>query len=184
MNRSMLAGATAATLLAVPASAEAHVTLNPREATAGSFSVLAVRVPNERDNKDTVKVDVRLPDGIFFLSYKKARGWKTTLTREQLDRPVDLEGFQVDEQFTRVTWTGRPKRGGIIRPDQFEEFPLSLRVPDGKPGDFLAFPAVQTYRGGEKVRWVGAPDADEPAPRVKLLAPQAESSASGKVLPR
>lgn len=184
MNRSLLAVATAATVLAVPATASAHVTVNPREATAGSFSVLTVRVPNERDDKGTVKVDVRLPDGIYFLSYKKVRGWKTTLTRSKLDQPVNLEGFPIEEQFTRVVWTGRPKRGGIIRPDQFEEFPLSLRVPQGKAGDFLTFPSIQTYRGGERVRWTGAPDSDEPAPRVKLLAPEAETARTAKVLPR
>jgi hypothetical protein len=76
-----------------------------------------------------------------------------------------------------VVWTGNRKKGGIIRPDQFEEFPLSVRVPDGNAGDDLVFRAFQTYRGGEKVRWTGAPDSDTPAPRVKLLAP-AEASAA------
>jgi hypothetical protein len=74
-----------------------------------------------------------------------------------------------------VVWTGNRKKGGIIRPDQFEEFPLSVRVPDGNAGDDLVFRAIQTYRGGEKVRWTGAPDSDTPAPRVKLLAPAEES---------
>jgi hypothetical protein len=66
--------------------------------------------------------------------------------------------------------------GGIIRPDQFEEFPLSVRVPDGTPGDELVFKAIQTYRGGEKVRWTGAPDAETPAPRVTLTAPAATTA--------
>jgi Domain of unkown function (DUF1775) len=88
--------------------------------------------------------------------------------------PVTLEGLQVDREITRVVWTGNPKKGGIIRPDQFEEFPLSARVPDGNAGDDLVFRAFQTYRGGEKVSWTGAPGSDTPAPRVKLLAPAAE----------
>ena len=44
-------------------------------------------------------------------------------------------------------------------------------------GDVLAFPAVQTYRGGEKVRWTGAPSSDTPAPRVTLTAPPAGAAA-------
>lgn len=44
-------------------------------------------------------------------------------------------------------------------------------MPEGEPGSFLTFRAYQTYRGGERVAWTGAPDADTPAPRVKLLAP-------------
>jgi uncharacterized protein YcnI len=161
-------------ILAVPATASAHVTVNPGEAPAGGFRVLNVRVPNERDNKGTVKVELRLPDGFYFLSYKKVAGWKVKLTREALDTPVDLGGFSVSERFTRIVWKGNPKRGGIIRPDQFEEFPISVRIPDGYPGDQLVFPAFQTYRGGERVAWTGGPDADQPAPRVTLTAPVEE----------
>lgn len=171
MRKPVLAAAVAAAVLAAPAAAQAHVTLNPREATAGAFQVLTVRVPNERDTKGTVKVDVRFPDGFYFLSYKKVPGWKVKIFREKLDRPVEREGLKITEQISRVTWTGNRKKGGIIRPGQFEEFPISVQVPEGEAGSFLTFRAFQTYRGGERVAWTGAPDADTPAPRVRLLAP-------------
>jgi periplasmic copper chaperone A len=174
MRKSLIAAGAAAAILAAPAVASAHVTVNPREAAAGGFTVLNVRVPNERDNKGTVKVDLRLPDGFYFLSYKKVPGWKVKLTRKKLDTPVDLGGFSVSERFTRIVWTGNPNKGGIIRPDQFEEFPISVRMPDGNAGDQLVFPAFQTYRGGERVAWTGGPDADEPAPRITLTAPVEE----------
>jgi uncharacterized protein YcnI len=177
MRGTTIAATAAAFAMALPATAAAHVTLNPRTAEPGAFTVLTVRVPNERDHKGTVKVDLRLPDGFYFLSYKKVHGWKTKLTRSRLDTPVDLEGFSVDQQFTRVVWKGNRKKGGIIRPDQFEEFPISVRVPDGTPGDALVFKAIQTYRGGEKVRWTGAPDSETPAPRVTLTAPAAATHA-------
>ena len=89
-------------------------------------------------------------------------GWKVTLTRKRLDPPIDLGGFSVSERFTRIVWTGNRKRGGIIRPNQYEEFPLFVRIPDGNPGDQLVFPAFQTYRGGEREAWTGGPDADHP----------------------
>jgi uncharacterized protein len=38
----------------------------------------------------------------------------------------------------------------------------------GKAGQTLTFKALQTYSNGDVVRWIGAPDADEPAPRVQL----------------
>ena len=43
-------------------------------------------------------------------------------------------------------------------------------MPDGKPGSEVTFKALQTYQGGEVVRWIGPPDADEPAPTVTLTA--------------
>ena len=47
------------------------------------------------------------------------------------------------------------------------EFPLSVGVP-GKSGDTLTFKALQTYDNGDVVRWIGAPDADEPAPTITI----------------
>ena len=52
-----------------------------------------------------------------------------------------------------------------------------MGVPD-KAGGTLAFKAVQTYSNGEVVRWIGPPDADEPAPQVKLTSAPAEEGAA------
>jgi uncharacterized protein YcnI len=97
-------------------------------------------------------------------------GWTAKLTKTKLDKPVTIEGLKINREVSRIVWTGDRKQG-IIEPDQFEEFPLSVRMPDSVPGTELVFRAIQTYEGGEKVRWAGAEDADEPAPRVTLTAP-------------
>ena len=64
-----------------------------------------------------------------------------------------------------------PRRDRIA-PSQFQDFPLSVRVPDGAAGTQLVFRAFQTYQGGERVAWTGAPDADEPGPRVTSWRPR------------
>ena len=56
--------------LAVPASA--HVTVQPNEAVAESFSKFVVRVPNEQDDASTVKVQVELPP-LAFTSFQDVR---------------------------------------------------------------------------------------------------------------
>jgi periplasmic copper chaperone A len=166
--------AVAAATLALPAAAGAHVTLQPGSVTAGSFTKVDVRVPNERDNKGTIKVDVRLPDGFYFLSYQKVPGWKARVFKEKLDQPVNLGGFEVDEQYTRVVWRAKKPKRDRIAPGQFQDFPLSVRVPNGDAGSELVFRAFQTYQRGERVAWTGAPDSDAPAPRVTLTAAQPE----------
>ena len=170
-----IAAVTAAAALAVPAAASAHVTLQPGTVTAGSFSKVDVRVPNERDDKGTIKVDLRLPDGFYFLSYQKVPGWKARVFKQKRDKPVDLGGFSVDERYTRIVWRAKKPKRDRIAPGQFQDFPLSVRVPDGAPGTQIAFRAFQTYQGGERVAWTGAPDADQPAPRVTLLAAQEDA---------
>jgi len=171
MNKTVIAAVVVGSL-AVPAAAGAHVTLQPGSVTAGSFTKVDVRVPNERDNKGTIKVDLRLPDGFYFLSYQKVPGWKVRVFKRKLDQPVDLGGFSVDERFTRAVWKARKPRRDRIAPGQFQDFPLSVRVPDGAAGSQLVFRAFQTYQRGERVAWTGAPDAEKPAPRLTLLAPE------------
>ena len=123
----------------VPA-ASAHVTVNPNEVPAGSFSRFAVRVPTERPNADTTKVVLQLPEGLAFVSFQPKPGWTRTVTMVKLAKPVtNDEGETVTERIGTVTW-----EGGKIAPGEFDEFGLSAKVPD-TAGQTLVFPAVQTY---------------------------------------
>jgi uncharacterized protein YcnI len=173
----------AAAALWAPAAAGAHVTLQPDSAPAGGFARLDVRVPNERDDAGTIKVDVQMPPGVATASYEPVPGWTVKVTRERLDEPIDVHGEEVTEQVARVTWTGNPRRGGIIEPGQFQDFGLSLRIPDGEAGEQLTFKALQTYQGGEIVRWIGPADSEEPAPLVTLAAGEEEHGAEPAATP-
>jgi uncharacterized protein YcnI len=157
--------AVLAAALALPATASAHVTLQPTTAPAGGYTRLDVRVPNERDDAGTVKVDVQFPEGFEFASYEPRAGWKTTVRRS-------------GDRVTRITWSG-----GVIEPGQFVDFGLSLRMPEGQPGDKLTFKALQTYEGGEVVRWIGPEDAEEPAPVVTLTAAEGGDTAASHDAP-
>lgn len=160
MNRMLLAATVAAGVAgALPAAASAHVTLQPKQAAAGSFTVERVRVPNERDDATTTKVAVQLPAGFTAVSYEPVAGWRAAVKRE---------GGQV----RLVTFTATSKDAGI-EPGQFRDFPLSMQIP-GKAGDTLTFKALQTYSDGQVVRWIGAPDADKPAPQVAVTAAAGE----------
>jgi uncharacterized protein YcnI len=168
VRRSILVAAVA--LLLAPAAAQAHVTLQPDTAPAGGFTRLDVRVPNERDDAGTTKVDVQLPPGFIAASYEPVPGWKVKVTRSKADEPIDTgEGLKSDTQVSRITWTGDGKQG-IVEPGEFQDFGLSLKMPEGQAGDKLTFKALQTYDDGQVVRWIGPEDADEPAPVVTLEA--------------
>jgi periplasmic copper chaperone A len=175
IGRYILATALAAVLAIAPA-AVAHVTLQPEEAPAGGFTRLDVRVPNERDNAGTTKVDVQFPPGFLFVSTEPVPGWNSEVTMRKLDKPVEQFGEQITEEVDRVTFTADGEANAIA-PGQFRDFGLSLGVPD-KAGSTLTFKAVQTYSSGEVVRWIGPPDAEEPAPQVKLTAAEGEGGAA------
>jgi periplasmic copper chaperone A len=156
-------------LVLVPA-ASAHVTVNPNEVPADSFSRFAIRVPTERDNADTIKITVQVPAGAEFVGFQPKPGWTRSVTMVKLDKPVtDDDGNTVTERIGTVTW-----EGGKIGPGEFDEFGMSAKVP--AKGE-LVFPATQTYSNGEVVHWIGAPDSDTPAPRV-TLTPKVEETAA------
>ncbi|GAA2646574.1 YcnI family copper-binding membrane protein [Nonomuraea recticatena] len=164
----VLAAATALSLgLAVPALA--HVTINPGSAEQGGFTKVAFRVPNERDNASTTKIEVSFPvdHPLAFVSVKPVPGWEVKVTEGKLPKPVKTEYGDLTEAVTKVVWSG-----GEIKPGQFQEFEVSMgQLPTDTTQ--LLFPTTQTYSGGEVVRWADEPEADgseaeKPAPLLKL----------------
>jgi uncharacterized protein YcnI len=166
MKRTTLASAALIGALAVPAVAQAHVTVQPKTAAAGAYVVEDVRVPNETDDATTTKVAVQFPEGFAEASYQAVPGWSVKVVKEQLATPVKTDDGEVTEGVKTITWTARSEADGIA-PGQFQDFPVSVQIP-GKAGDTLTFKALQTYSDGTVARWIGAPDADQPAPQVTV----------------
>jgi uncharacterized protein YcnI len=171
MRHTRIAAAAALTAALAAAPAQAHVTLQPNETPAGGFTRLDVRVPNERDEAATTKVQVQFPPGFASVSTEPRPGWTAKVTTRKAEEPIEQFGETVTEEVDTLTLTAAKGQG--IEPGQFVDFGLSLATPD-KPGTSLTFKAVQTYGNGEVVRWIGPPDADEPAPQVALVAAKEE----------
>ena len=151
-----------------PSAAYGHVTLQPSTAPQGAFARLDVRVPNERDDESTEKVEVQLPDGFPSASYEPVPGWSVEVTTRQFDPPIQTEDGEITEGVDRIIWTA-DSEDDAIPPGAFKDFGLSVRIP-GKAGDELTFRALQTYTGGEVVRWIGA-ELDNPAAVVTVTEP-------------
>jgi len=151
--------------LLVPAAAQAHVTVQPSEAPEGAYTVLDVRVPNESDSENTIKVAVQFPEGFGDVSYQAVPGWNVKVVHAKLKKPIQTDDGPVTEGVREVIFSG-----GKLPPGEFQDFPLSVQIP-GKAGDELTFKAVQTYEN-EVVRWIGAPEAEHPAPQVLVTPPK------------
>lgn len=166
MKRIALTSVVTLGALAMPVTAQAHVTLQPKTAAAGAYVVENVRVPNETDDAVTTKVAVQFPEGFAEASYQTVPGWSVKVVKEKLATPVKTDDGEVTEGVKTITWAATSKADGIA-PGQFQDFPLSVQIP-GKAGDTLTFKALQTYSDGTVARWIGAPDADKPAPQVQV----------------
>ena len=154
--------------LAVPPGAGAHVRVQPEEVPAGAFTVLDVNVPNESPDRATTRVEVQFPPGFAYVLYQPVAGWS-----------VDVQTSKLTNQVSRVIWRARSGRAAI-EPDQFQDFSIGVQVP-GRAGETLTFKALQTYEGGEVVRWTGVPNSRAPAPRIVVTdGGEAQAAAVGE----
>ncbi|GHF42245.1 uncharacterized protein YcnI [Amycolatopsis bartoniae] len=165
----VVTAACAATLLAVPAVASAHVTANPGTAQQGGYAKVSFRVPTERDDASTVQLEVDLPADhpLASVSTRAVPGWTAQVTKTPLAQPIQTDDGPLTEAVSKIVWTG-----GKIPPGSFEEFDVSLGPLPGDT-DQLVFKALQTYDNGEVVRWIdttapGGPEPEHPAPVLKL----------------
>jgi uncharacterized protein YcnI len=175
-------GAAVAATLAIPGTAQAHVTVQPGTAQGGGFSVVSFRVPNERDDASTTQVRVSLPEDQPIGSVKTTpiSGWKITTATRHPDTPIEMFGEKLDTVVSEVTWTAT---NGGISPGQFQDFDLSLgQLPES--GD-LVFNTLQTYSSGEKVNWneISADpsiEPEHPAP-ILTITPSGADESSGAI---
>ncbi|MFE7312659.1 YcnI family protein [Streptomyces sp. NPDC057555] len=176
-------GIAAGSVLLLAGPAFAHVTVQPGTAPKGGFATVDIKVPNERDDASTVKVEVALPTDHPLASVmpQPVPGWTVEVTKSKLAKPVEMEGEKINEAPSKITWTADGKG---IGPGQFQQFPLSVgQLPSD--ADQLVFKALQTYSDKEVVRWIeptkdGGPEPENPAPVLKLTAADAQGAPDGK----
>ncbi|MEU6481257.1 YcnI family protein [Streptomyces sp. NPDC047017] len=175
-SRLATVGALAGTaVLAVSVPAFAHVTVQPEGAAAkGGYAVVDFKVPNERDNASTTRLEVNFPADHPLASVmpQPIDGWKIDVTKSKLAKPLETHGEKISEAVTKVTWTATDGKG--VQPGYFEKFPLSIgALPQDT--DQLVFKALQTYSDKEVVRWIEVPqkgqdEPENPAPTLQLTA--------------
>ncbi|QZL03010.1 YcnI family protein [Streptomyces sp. BHT-5-2] len=175
----VVGGIAAGSVLLLAGPAFAHVTVQPGTAPKGGFATVDIKVPNERDNASTVKVEVSLPTDHPLASVmpQPVPGWKVDITKSKLAKPLEMEGEKINEAPSKITWTAEDKG---IAPGQFQQFPLSVgQLPSDT--DQLVFKALQTYSDDQVVRWIepakpGGPEPENPAPVLKLTAAGAQGT--------
>ena len=143
-------------VLAAPAFA--HVSVTPEQAAKGSTATLTFRVPNEKDDATTTKVEIFLPEDhrMTTLTAQPVAGWT-----------------EATSGTASASWTANAGAG--IPPDGSQNFVITLG-PLPSDTDSYVFKALQTYSDGEVVRWIeltppGGAEPDFPAPALALTGP-------------
>jgi uncharacterized protein YcnI len=149
--------------LSTAAPAGAHVTVHPETIPAGSGDVeLTFRVPNERDNANTLAFQVYFPTDRPWptIDVLPVPGWTAKEDIENLSRPINSSDGPVSRIVKDVTWTAT---NGGIAPGPYADFSISAGGARARPGQ-LIFKTLQTYSRGEVVRWIQVASAQDPYP--------------------
>lgn len=155
-------------VLAAPA--WAHVSLETKQAPADTYYKAVLNVPHGCKESPTVRIRVRIPEGVTSVKPQPKPGWKLEIMSTRLAKPIDAgHGRTITESVSEVSWSG-----GELADEHFDEFRITMKLPD-RPGATLYFPVVQDCRQGAH-RWIEIPDKGrtagdlkEPAPALRLM---------------
>jgi uncharacterized protein YcnI len=145
--------------------ASAHVVVYPKETIQGSYEKFTVRVPTEQDTP-TIKVEVKVPENVEVSRTMPFSGWKSELTK-------DANG-----KVTSIVWTATAEG---LSSTEFGEFSMQGKV--AATATSIVWKAIQTYKDGSIVEWIGDEKSDHPATvtTVKAVPANATVAADGDV---
>ena len=157
----------AALLLSLSA-ASAHVTLENKEAVAGTSFKLVLRVPHDCSGAATTKLRVRIPEAFRSAKPQPKPGWTLDVVVEK----TAIGGGRGHDDATapqEVSWTG------VLEDSSYDEFVLWVSTAKTAPLDPIYVPIVQEC--GDKVqRWIEIPSdgnapasLKSPAPSLRLI---------------
>ena len=154
--------------LAVPAAADAHISLHPNEVPAGAFVTLNVRVPGELPGAYAYKVVMQMPPGFTDVDVENIPGWTAQEMITTLKKPLQTSDGPVNQVVSQVSWTGDRTKLGRLDNGYFTQFPLDVTIPSDLAGKSLTFKTVEYYSNGQNAYWIGPPSATYPAPTVNI----------------
>jgi uncharacterized protein YcnI len=173
----LLATAGLAALVLAPA-ASAHITASPSKIPAG-FTYTQFSVPHGCDGSSTVRISIRIPEGVAEVKPEVAPGWDISTKTGALPAPVSVFGEEVSEGVTEVSWSGGP-----LPDSELQRFGLSFFASEDLAGQTVYWPIVQQCEEGT-TRWIEIPVAGEeeppePAPGITFLASAEEEGGGGE----
>ncbi len=151
----------------------AHVTLETPQGASESHYKAVLKVPHGCKGSPTVKLRVRIPEGVISAKPQPKPGWKLETIKGDYAKTYSLYGAQITSGVQEIVWSG-----GSLPDDQYDEFVFSAYLSSAlKPGSTVYLPVVQECSKGVE-RWIDLPDpkassdaahAGSPAPGLKIL---------------
>src|SRR5215212_4184207 len=149
MSRKIWSGRTVSVIaltLWLPAIVQAHVSIWPRESSAGATERYTVRVPTE-GKVATTSAELEVPEGVVIEVLAVPAGWTQDVKRK-------------DDRIIAITWQMN------IKPGEFVEFGFVARNPRDKAQ--IVWTLRQRFADGTVSDWTTGPNGTRPTAVTKL----------------
>lgn len=150
MTRKAVHAAVTVLTLLVPVVGHAHVSIWPRESTAGATERYVVRIPTE-GRVATVAADLEVPEGVLVETLQAPAGWKYEVTRR-------------NDRIATIKWTMD------VKPGEFVEVAFVALNPRDKTE--IVWKLRQHFADGTATDWTIAPNGSTRPTAVTKLAPR------------
>jgi periplasmic copper chaperone A len=164
MNRATVFATTLSIFAFLSGEAFAHVSLEGKTVQAGASFDATFRVGHGCAGSPTVKLNVRIPNGVVAVEPQAKERWSVTSASAALDHAAASGGQHFSDGVKVVTWSG------LLSPHQVGTFALKARlVDDAVAGQKVTFLVYQQCEKGEE-RWIDPDDEDDhPAPFLTIV---------------
>lgn len=146
--KTTIGAAVAALAFLVPALANAHVSITPRQSTHGATERYTVRIPTE-GKVATVAAEMDVPEGVIIETLQAPAGWKHDIRRQ-------------DDRIVAITWTAD------VKPGEFIEVGFVARNP--RRGTQIVWTLRQKFADGTVTDWTVGPQGTRPTAVTRLTA--------------
>jgi len=158
---------TVAGMFCIAGSAQAHITLEQTEAVSGKAYKAVLRVGHGCEGKATVRIRVKIPEGLLSAKPMPKVGWTVEKIRGTYEKSYDLYGKPVKEGLTEIVW-----QGGQLADDEYDEFAFRATVAKELPAATRIYvPVVQECTEGAVERWIDIPAAGKTSDDYETPAP-------------
>lgn len=169
----------AAAFIALSSPALAHLSFERAEAAPNSTYKAVLRVPHGCQGQPTIKIRVRIPEGVVAVKPMPKPGWSLETAKGSYVRAYQAHGETVSEGVTDIVWSGS------LDDAHYDEFVFQAQFTDAfQPGATVYFPVVQECANHIE-EWIEVPTAAQeaqglrtPAPGVRIVAAAGEAPAA------
>lgn len=152
----------AASMLALPMAAQAHVVITQMNQPAGwEGAVLTLLVPHGCGPAATTEVRIKVPENVNTILPEAKAGWTLEITKRKLPAPIKVGNREITEVLDEVIW-----KGGSLPSDQAGLFNFVTNFPN-KEGERVYFKTVQKC-GATEERWIETVTPEEEIWRIWL----------------